>query len=68
MGTFNDFITSADSGTPVAVNYRGKASYKTCPGAFLSLVLYAAVLGYGVYMVVYPITPQVSQYKVYADR
>ena len=70
MGGFGDFITSLDRGTSVRVNYRGKNSYKTCPGACLSLILYATVLTYGLYMVLQLVqnnNPQVNQYKVLAN-
>ena len=63
MGTIYDIITSIDRGTSVGVNYRGKSSYKTCCGAFLSLLLYGSVIAYGVYLVLQLVgqkTPQVS--------
>ena len=49
MAKFTDCLTSADSGTPVGINYRGQSSYTTCPGALLSMLLYVSIIAYGIY-------------------
>ena len=48
MLNFIKFITSLDAfGKPVTLNYRGESTFKTGVGAFLTIVLRAFILSYG---------------------
>ena len=71
MTKFTDILTSIDTGTSVGVNYKGYRRYTTCPGAVLSLLLYAVVIAYGVFLTIELMNGnslQVNQYKVFEDR
>ena len=71
-GTFAKYLISLNSfGEPISVNYNGDTTFKTCIGAFSTIVLKSFLLIYAVVQLIALFTyedPEISQYVIYEPR